>query len=52
MQDRILGVVVNGNEVQQSHVQGLAPGSWQPLLSVQAGGSPEEKDFGVLVDGS
>jgi len=24
------------HEVQQSQVQGLAPGSWQPLLSVQS----------------
>ena len=26
------------HEVQQTQVQGLAPGSWQPSLAVQAGG--------------
>ena len=43
-------------EVQQIQVRGLAPGLWQPPLSVQAGGrrvehSPAEKDLEVLVDG-
>jgi len=36
-------------------VQGPAPGSWQPLISIQAGdegteSSPKEKDLGVLGD--
>ena len=44
------------HEVQQGQVQGPAPGSGQPPVSVQAGdegieSSPAEKDLGVLGDG-
>jgi len=45
------------HKVQQIQVQGVAPGSWQPPLSLQSGGvkcfeySPAEKGLRVLMDG-
>jgi len=41
------------HEVKQIQVQGLAPGSWQSLLSAQAGEykNNARKDLGILLDG-
>ena len=43
-------------EAQEIQMQGLAPGSREPLLPIQAGDeriehNPAEKDLGILVDG-